>query len=184
MSALCIDGFVYRPDEVRSHYPNTPPPMAPELVVCGFPSSNEGGPGKFADSLENFSGNPKLWTISSFELIGLWRRKTPLVLEHRPQRTIKNWEATGHEPMLRVPTRSVSHMEKEMLSKIENGASLVANHDSDGSTVQLLGAIRAKESCTTCHDAKAGALLGAFTYRIEPIEGLKPFHSPWPEQLR
>ena len=62
------------------------------------------------------------------------------------------------------PTRELNAFEKSSLDQIWTEKDLVVKKEGD--RVQLLGAIRALDSCTKCHDAVKGELLGAFSYQL------------------
>ena len=71
------------------------------------------------------------------------------------------------ETVAETPTRSPNGFEAAALDKLIAGEDLVIESPkSPGSVTQMLGAVRAGTSCTSCHAVAAGALLGAFSYEL------------------
>ncbi|MEO1498733.1 MAG: hypothetical protein AAFV43_16430 [Planctomycetota bacterium] len=71
------------------------------------------------------------------------------------------------ETVAETPTRSPNGFEAAALDKLIAGDDLVIESPkSPGSVTQMLGAVRAGKSCTSCHEVAAGALLGAFSYEL------------------
>ena len=69
------------------------------------------------------------------------------------------------------PTRPLNTFESRALSELIAGKDLEIDQDSQ--SMQMLGAIRASESCTDCHDARIDDLLGAFSYRLRLVTSKK-----------
>jgi hypothetical protein len=67
-----------------------------------------------------------------------------------------------------APTRALDNFEEMGLKQIQRGEDLYARES--GSTLRLLGAIRATKQCTTCHACDRGDLLGAFSYTLKRAE--------------
>lgn len=102
-----------------------------------------------------------LWDIVEVELIGLLMRSRPSVHHGRAyvEPEIKSYE-----------TRELNPVEAELLDHLRSGTELTMAWNNREDFLQVVGAIRARETCLTCHDVKRGDLLGAFTYRIEEAE--------------
>jgi hypothetical protein len=63
-----------------------------------------------------------------------------------------------------VPVRSLDEFERSGLRRLWQGDDVKVSVE--GNQVRLLGSIRAGKQCLSCHDAKRGDLLGAFSYRL------------------
>lgn len=63
-----------------------------------------------------------------------------------------------------IPTRELNAFEAIAVAKIMQGQEIVTNRND--STMQMVGAIRETQKCVECHDVKASALLGAFSYEF------------------
>lgn len=169
MTGLCSQGFVYRPTKVSYRKRMAPRNDWVDRLVYGYPDPKSQSTDAFADEFPVLKNPTELWRVSSIELIGLWQRESPVVFEQRPSTgfAVLNTE--------RVPTRNVNREESAAVPKLQGDVQLIATFDEEDSKIRLVGAIRAKQSCTHCHDTTEGSLLGAFTYSIEPRQ--------WPEDL-
>lgn len=92
----------------------------------------------------------RVWDIVDVHLVDLVMHQRPVVYE------------AVHESKRREP----DSIETESLNNLSAGADRVMTWNDEFGCLQVLGAIRAKESCLKCHAAKTGHLLGAFSYRI------------------
>jgi hypothetical protein len=169
MTGICSEGFVYRPTKVHSRKWMAPRSDLVDRLVHGYPDPKSQSSDAFADEFPVLPNATELWRISSIELIGLWHRESPVVFEQRPTTGFGNINSE------RVPTRTIHPAEAAAVARLEGDVQLVATFEEDTSSIRLVGAIRAKQSCAKCHDTTEGALLGAFTYVIEPRQ--------WPEDL-
>lgn len=61
-----------------------------------------------------------------------------------------------------VPVRDLKEFEKTALDQLRGGAHLVGEGNEN-----VVGPIYAQASCMACHDGDEGALLGAFSYKLE-----------------
>lgn len=108
------------------------------------------------------------YALTSVELVGLLKLDTPVV--HVP-----SWH--GARPAA-FTSRDLTDFEKTTLTSFRAGKGLASVGD-DSSALQCMGALRAKDSCISCHrDKKPGDLLGAFTYRLAAMR------SPHPLQVK
>jgi hypothetical protein len=101
--------------------------------------------------------------LSSLQLVSIRRFDKPhvYVLDHLPRMD----QLSGDN----VPTRELTDFELQSLSKIwDNNEDVVI--ESGENRLLMLGSIRAVQSCLDCHAAKRGELLGAFSYRFDPIQ--------------
>jgi hypothetical protein len=110
----------------------------------------------------------RIWRVRQMELVSLLKHDPPVAYEDR-QPIMMN--APLREPR---PTRSLNEMEVASLEALEDGKDRVFSWDSSEERLQMLGAIRAKDSCLKCHEVKRGDLLGAFTYWIEEEDRKTP----------
>jgi hypothetical protein len=63
-----------------------------------------------------------------------------------------------------IPTRELNAFETAALESLAKGEQICyAQH---GCRVLALGALRARNECTKCHEVARGALLGAFSYEF------------------
>ena len=68
-----------------------------------------------------------------------------------------------------LPTRSLDLFESTGLEALAKGDELFTR--SRNGVVRMLGAVRAKSDCLSCHDNKReGDLLGAFSYTLREVE--------------
>ena len=63
-----------------------------------------------------------------------------------------------------VPTRELNGFEAGALESLAKGEELA--YAPQGKSVLALGALRARDTCTKCHEVDRGALLGAFSYEF------------------
>lgn len=99
----------------------------------------------------------KVWEARSVDLIGLIMHRDPVayVSEKLPEM----------QKLGKVPTRELDDFEGEGLTALYNGRDRFAR-SKDG-VVRLLGAVRARSDCLSCHSShKTGDLLGAFSYTL------------------
>ena len=66
-----------------------------------------------------------------------------------------------------VPIRALDDFERDNLKHLWHGDDLAAEQQGDG--LRMLGAIRAGKQCLSCHEARRGDLLGAFSYHLDPM---------------
>lgn len=67
-----------------------------------------------------------------------------------------------------APARKLDDFESKALAQLRESNELVVR--TSGTEMQLMGAIRAREKCLSCHECEVGTLLGAFTYRLTPAK--------------
>lgn len=91
--------------------------------------------------------------------------------ERRSRRVNQSFqqESNFSDPDLKVETRPVNDLETFAIKKLIDGTEIAATLDSDKSVLRMLSAIRASESCKSCHAVEAGTLLGAFTFQLERL---------------
>lgn len=113
------------------------------------------------------------WFVFELELIGVAKHDPPRVFGggfsmdvfHRPNK---------ETPLRRGPGRPISSEERQALRDLEAGQRLVA-HRRGPAGLDVIGAIRAGDECLGCHKNKrAGDMLGAFIYRLEPMPKIQP----------
>jgi hypothetical protein len=100
----------------------------------------------------------RVWELVELQLVGLLMHDKPVAYDKHLMR---------NESVQMPKTRELDTFEMESITNLRAGAERVMAWNDEEKCLQVLGAIRAKESCLKCHDAvKTGQLLGAFTYRI------------------
>jgi len=108
------------------------------------------------------------WFVADLQLIGVAKHDPPRVFGggmsmdvfHRPHRDM---------PLTRSRGRPITAEERQALRDLEAGQRLVT-HRRGPAGLQAIGAIRAGDECLGCHKNKrAGDMLGAFVYRLEPM---------------
>jgi hypothetical protein len=170
--------------------------------------NGEGGPAtRFSSAFRlppsafcrKFDKNRKVWEVKKLDLVGLVLHREPVAYvsesrvpraESRGPETKTSIGNSGSRPstldprpsltmdkLHAAPTRELDEFEYSGLSVLENGQDLYAR--SDHGVIRLLGAVRAKTSCLSCHTKhKPGDLLGAFSYTLREAEykrGVKRF---------
>jgi hypothetical protein len=100
---------------------------------------------------------PERMTLQTLDLVGLLMHEEPVVYvsEHLPKM----------DELLEAPTRALDAFEALGLKQIQQSEDLYARES--GTTLRLLGAIRAAKQCATCHGCDRGDLLGAFSYTLK-----------------
>jgi hypothetical protein len=66
----------------------------------------------------------------------------------------------------KAKTRPLDSFEIAGLAELRKGQALVAREQNE--RLRMLGAIRATQHCTACHDCERGDMLGAFSYVLRP----------------
>lgn len=140
--------------------------------------------------------------VSRFESspgFGLSRMRRPPMLDHsgvldsgRVRYSVKSVELVGllklETPVAYVPTlhgarvvpdgftsRELTGFEKATIAAFGAGRGLASSRDDESGVLVCIGALRAKDTCLDCHkDKKPGDLLGAFSYRLQPIKSVAP----------
>jgi hypothetical protein len=117
----------------------------------GMPQLGEQGPPR--------PGQPpakERWLVSRLELVSVWKSKTPAVY------------ASGSLPRMQelksAKTRPLTGFEAKALKALREGEEVVT--EATANEIRMVGAVRAAKQCTACHEAKRGALLGAFSYDL------------------
>jgi hypothetical protein len=107
--------------------------------------------------------------LQRLQLVSLRRFGHPMVY-------VTNKELPRMENIEKVPTRELNAFEAAALESLAKGEELCyAQH---GRSMLALGALRARDECTKCHEAERGSLLGAFSYEFlgdaPPAKSAKP----------
>jgi hypothetical protein len=97
-----------------------------------------------------------IWRIDSLDLISMLKHKEPVayVSKNLPRM----------DELRDAPTRPLDDFERERLPKLQAGEEISAAQGAR--RLRVLGALRATESCLTCHTAVKNDLLGAFSYDL------------------
>jgi hypothetical protein len=100
---------------------------------------------------------PLLWELRRLELVSLRRFGRPMVYA-------TNGKLPRMDELAHVPTRDLNGFETGALEALAKGEELA--YAPQGKSVLALGALRARDTCTKCHEVERGALLGAFSYEF------------------
>jgi hypothetical protein len=95
--------------------------------------------------------------LQCLQLVSLRKFGHPMVY-------VTNKELPKMEEIQNIPTRELNVFEAAALDSLAKGEELC--YEQRGHTVFALGALRAREQCTKCHEVERGALLGAFSYEF------------------
>ncbi len=100
------------------------------------------------------------WSLSSLELIGLWKSSEPVVYvsKNLPQM----------EEIRTASTRKLTDFEAASVQRLTQGEQLVVNFEKGG--IRMVGALRAHKDCMQCHSVQRGTVLGAFSYTLAPVQ--------------
>jgi hypothetical protein len=98
-----------------------------------------------------------LWELCRLELVSLRRFGRPMV-------SATNRKLPRMDDLSHVPTRELNGFEAGALESLAKGEELA--YAQQGKSVLALGAVRARDTCTKCHEVERGALLGAFSYEF------------------
>lgn len=107
------------------------------------------------------------WKTANLELVSLLKHDEPAayVSDNLPLMS----------ELVKARVRPLNKFEADAIASLKRGEEIV--HRATTNRIEMVGAIRAQKSCTDCHYAPEGALLGAFTYefiRVPTIEPAKP----------
>jgi hypothetical protein len=97
-----------------------------------------------------------LWALQRIELIGLVLRDYPVVYvsEHLPRMDL----------LAKAPVRRLDTFEGAGLDALRKGQFLHIGEQNG--RLRVIGALRATQQCTECHNCERGELLGAFSYQL------------------
>ncbi len=156
-------------------YPNPPPEPSRERIELvhqrsaeqflspdwlGYVRSREQVSGflghRFATRPETVQEQDVEWAIARLELVSLLKFASPQVYLSETLPTM--------EALKETQTRPLDPFEHMALAALEQGETIVV--EQSGEDLRMLGALRATEDCTVCHQVPAGHLLGAFSYRL------------------
>ncbi len=94
------------------------------------------------------------WKVEKMELIGQVDGITPQAY------------TLPTTPFGKPPTRPLDAIENAMVTTLKEGGSLQTQIGPD--QIRMVGPIRARGACVTCHKVQENTLLGAFTYILVP----------------
>jgi hypothetical protein len=95
--------------------------------------------------------------LRSLQLLSLRRFGHPMVY-------VTNKKLPQMDEIQNIPTRELNAFEAAALESLAKGEELC--YEQRGRNVAALGALRARDQCTKCHEIERGALLGAFSYEF------------------
>ncbi|CAN5578051.1 hypothetical protein BH11PLA2_BH11PLA2_49370 [soil metagenome] len=110
----------------------------------------------------------RAWNLTERQLISTEKETGPAayILEQDRLNMHQRMAAKNAPTGDTTPTRPLTEFEKTAHGQLRDGQQLVVKttaHD-----MKLFGAIRAGNTCLSCHKVQEGALLGAFTYTLTP----------------
>ncbi|MBL8855005.1 MAG: hypothetical protein JNK57_13650 [Planctomycetaceae bacterium] len=103
--------------------------------------------------------------LEKLELIGMLLHETPIVYVTN---ILPNMETIAAGV---IPTRELTRFESRSLERLTSGETLVI--DANSEVLRMVGALRAIDQCTDCHQVDSGQLLGAFSYEYR-LKSLSP----------
>lgn len=103
------------------------------------------------------------WNTVERKLIGLLG-ESPAVYVHEQVNLHKLMSKPGGSGNA-MPKRTPDAFETRALAKLKEGMEVVASTGRDD--MRMVGAIRARADCLSCHKVQTGDLLGAFTYTLK-----------------
>jgi len=160
--------------------PDAPQPPAPEgTIEASLKSVHRLGVEEFANA-QDFG----FVTADGRQAAGFVPHRFTKPVKLDPRRRLKRFDLVGlvihPEPVVyvsdklprmdelkTVPKRPLDGFEDAAVEALREGQAVVIRDDHAGT--RMVGAIRAAKQCLTCHEAKRGELLGAFTYRFERL---------------
>jgi hypothetical protein len=103
------------------------------------------------------------WSIQHIQLVGVLSHPKPVVYQTD--------RLPSMEQVRQGKTRTLDAFEEAALTALREGEDLFLA--GKGEAVRMLGALRATKTCRQCHDAEVGDLLGAFSYTLRRVPGVK-----------
>jgi hypothetical protein len=121
------------------------------------------------------NGTP--YRVQRLELVSLGGEQSPVAYRNNSIYPLK-------EHYKEHKTRPLDEFEQASLKKLGRGRQFVFN--GDAVQPRFVGAIRARQMCLQCHEAKKGDLLGAFVYELHPspIQTLRELQGVRETQLK
>ena len=133
-------------------------------ATIGFVRSNKNAAGFLSHAFHFPVGKPtggefESLSLENLQLISLLRFEEPraYVLDHLPR--------MDHLSSEDIPTRELTEFELNGLEQLQADDDIVVSETENG--LQMLGSLRAGNTCIDCHSVKRGDLLGAFSYQFE-----------------
>ena len=152
-------GLVRSLQEVAGFEPHAFSKM-PELYEQKYQSSSPCGGGDLPETNEPEEN----WIIVSLQLVSLLKHEKPMVYATKD---LPRMDVLTSED---VPIRTLNAFESEALPKVITGKTLIVQETPN--RIHMLGAVRAGETCSKCHQVPRLTLLGAFSYelaRAQPV---------------
>lgn len=119
------------------------------------------------------------WFVAHLELIGVAKHNPPRAFGDGMSMDVFH-QPNKEAPLTRGPGRPIAADEAQALRALDAGQRLVARR-SGPAGLRVFGAIRAGDECLGCHKNKrAGDMLGAFVYHLEPMPKAQPQTVPAP----
>lgn len=104
----------------------------------------------------------RVWLLESRQLMSVNAPTGPTVYLNAPRSqhylTQSNWNSKTADKM------RLDSFEEAALKQLRAGDEVVLRSDSH--KLRMLGAVRSRKDCLSCHKGEVGALLGAFTYML------------------
>lgn len=104
----------------------------------------------------------KVWKLNHLQLVSLLKHDQPRVYVSDQ---LPNMEKLSSDDAV---TRGLNSFETRSLQELRSGKNHVLLQSKN--RIQMLGAIRAEQSCLDCHSVRKNELLGAFSYDIRVLK--------------
>lgn len=168
----------HQPEIIGS--PDSPQPPAPtETIEASLKSLHRFGVEEFANA-QDFG----FVTKDGKQAAGFLAHRFTKPMKSDPRRRLKRFDLVGlllnPQPVVYVsdklprmdelrsaPKRAPDGFETAAIDVLRDGQAVVIRDEPTG--MRMVGAIRAAKQCLSCHEARRGELLGAFTYRFEKL---------------
>jgi hypothetical protein len=105
----------------------------------------------------------RVWLLQDRQLVGLVVAETPAVYLITPKNQYDLMKPKFDGAT--APKRLLDAFETEALAKLRGGDEVALR--ADDTDMRMLGAIRARKDCLSCHRVEVGTLLGAFSYTLK-----------------
>lgn len=121
----------------------------------------------------------QVWVVKDWQLMSVNAETGPAVylIDTKGRHVLMRAKVENFDGKT-APKRPPTEFETAALAKLRDGDDLVLQ--SSSKEMRVLGAVRARQDCLSCHKVEVGDLLGAFTYKLT----LQPQETPEAHRLK